>query len=127
MMHGELLQFSSLEVLNAAPKMKCDECPKRFHSFLSLQRHMLMDHDTAMRGVCKNYFAGKSAMLCGYCGEYEGNIIEHLLESHGKHIAISFKQAVCPICDDMFEQKNLTFDEHLVLNCKWAEPSDEEI
>ncbi|KHJ77498.1 zinc finger, C2H2 type [Oesophagostomum dentatum] len=51
-------------------------------------------------------------MLCGYCGENQPNIVDHLLEAHEKQITVSFKLIQCPCCKEQFEYSD-HYEDHI--------------
>ncbi|RCN32214.1 zinc finger, C2H2 type [Ancylostoma caninum] len=123
--HGELLQVASLKIQQELPKMPCGLCHRTFLCYSALERHTLMAHDIAMRDVYLNYFKGTRKMICGYCGETERNIIDHLLERHGKQITVSLEMIQCPRCPLQFEVSQ-HYEEHIQEHCRGFECSEEE-
>ncbi|KAL6729144.1 hypothetical protein Aduo_000226 [Ancylostoma duodenale] len=124
--HCELLHVALLKIPHELPKMPCELCHRMFLCYSALERHMLMDHDTAMRDVYLNYFKGTSKMICGYSGETERNIIDHLLERHGKQITVSQELIKCPLCPLLFEMSQ-QYEEHIQEHCRGFESSEEEV
>ncbi|KAK6727894.1 hypothetical protein RB195_005516 [Necator americanus] len=124
--HGELLRFPSSKLLQKLPAIQCELCSRVHSCYAALERHMLMDHDVAMREVYFSFFSGTKRMTCGYCGENERNIIDHLLEVHGKQIVVSFKPIECSRCQKQFEL-SVHYEHHIQDHCCIPEGSEEEI